>query len=68
MVEPAPVVEEVPVPAEPVPVEVAEEPTIPPPPPKDHRGDKTPAYVSWMFKYKPDEAKRLYTGRKYVLE
>lgn len=29
-------------------------------------GDKTPAYVEWMFKHKPDEAKKIYAGRKVM--
>ena len=29
-------------------------------------GDKTPAYVEWMFKNKPEEAKKRYAGRKVL--
>jgi hypothetical protein len=37
------------------------------PPEQDPRmGDKTPAYVEWMFKHKPEEAKKLYAGRKVM--
>lgn len=34
--------------------------TIPQCPPKDERGDKTPAVVEWYKKYKPAEYKRKY--------
>lgn len=42
-------------------------PDVPPPPPQDPRyGDKTPAYVEYMFKFFPDQAKQLYGGRKVM--
>jgi|GEM_PF-4295399 len=42
------------------PATVTEEPE----PPKDHRGDKTPAYVEWMFRNRPEEAAKRYANRK----
>ena len=37
------------------------------PPEQDPRmGDKTPAFVEWMFKHKPEEAKKRYAGRKVL--
>lgn len=38
--------------------------SIPPAPVMDPmQGDKTPAYVEWMFKYNPAEAAKKYNGR-----
>lgn len=38
--------------------------SIDPEPPKDHRGDKTPAYIDWLFRNRPEEANRRYANRK----
>ncbi|HWL54285.1 MAG TPA: hypothetical protein VNQ90_17730 [Chthoniobacteraceae bacterium] len=35
-----------------------------PEPPKDYRGDKTPAFVDWMFRNRPQEAANRYANRK----
>jgi hypothetical protein len=41
-----------------------DKPPVEAPPEKDPRyGDKTPAYVEWMFKCHPEEAKKKYGGR-----
>lgn len=29
-------------------------------------GDKTPAFVEWMFKHQPEEARKRYAGRKVM--
>lgn len=46
-------------PPEPDPAPKIEEPE----PPKDHRGDKTPAFVEWMFRNRPEEAATRYANR-----
>jgi hypothetical protein len=39
-------------------------PEIPPAPEQDPRyGDKTPAFIAWMFANRPEEAKKKYGGR-----
>ncbi len=50
------------------------EPPAPPEPPapkveepeplKDHRGDKTPAFVEWLFRNRPEEAAKRYANRR----
>jgi hypothetical protein len=41
----------------------------PPPPAMDPKfGDKTPAYIAWMWEHKPKEAAERYKGRKVSLE
>jgi len=47
-------------PPEPV---VEEENVIPAPPPQDYRGDKTPAFVNWLWAHKPLEALSRYENR-----
>jgi len=43
--------------------QVEEEEPIPPPPPQDYRGDKTPAFVDWLWAHKPLEALSRYENR-----
>ncbi len=42
-----------------------EAPKDDPEPPKDYRGDKTPAFINWMFRNHPEKAAKRYANRKF---